>query len=214
MVAGSRIELDCAVVGGGLFGAWLSLQLARRHGARVALYERGRELLGRASFHNQARVHNGYHYPRSILTGLRSRVNSARFVKEYAECIDRDFVHLYAVARRRSNVTAAQFRLFCERIGAPLYPAPRELAHLLDPDLVEAVWRVQEWAFDATRLAARLASELADARVPVALLHEARGARSVPEGARGRGWRSSCAIPAASCWRCVRDTSSTAPTPP
>lgn len=175
--------VDAVVVGGGLFGAWLALALVRRHGARVVLVEREPALLSRASYRNQARVHNGYHYPRSILTGLRSRVNSARFLAEYADCVDRDFTMLYAVARQRSNVTAAQFETFCARIGAPLRPAGPEARALFDPERVEAVWVAEEWAFDAARLAARLADELAAARVPVFLGHEARrAARS--DGAR------------------------------
>ena len=65
------------------------------------------QLLERASYANQARVHNGYHYPRSFLTGIRSRVNFPRFVDEYNDCIDRAFDSYYAVARRMSNVTAS-----------------------------------------------------------------------------------------------------------
>ena len=75
---------------------------------RVSLIEAGTQLLGRASFANQARVHAGYHYPRSILTALRSSVNFTRFCSTYAEAVESDFVSLYAIARD-SKVTAAQF---------------------------------------------------------------------------------------------------------
>ena len=78
---------DVLVIGGGFYGACLALML-RAAGKRVALVEREPVLLGRASLRNQARVHNGYHYPRSILTSLRSRMNYARFIDEYAECVD------------------------------------------------------------------------------------------------------------------------------
>jgi len=61
---------DAIVIGGGFFGCRLALALAR-NGARVAVIEKESALLSRASFNNQARVHHGYHYPRSILTGLR-----------------------------------------------------------------------------------------------------------------------------------------------
>src|SRR3954447_20816416 len=98
--------------------------MLRGLGRRVVLAERGNELLARASLRNQARVHNGYHYPRSILTSLRSRLNYARFVDEYADCIDRSFPHYYAIGRRMSKITATQFAEFCRRIGAPLSPAP------------------------------------------------------------------------------------------
>src|SRR3954468_22658490 len=86
------------IVGGGFYGARLALVL-RARGGRVLLVEREAQLLWRASLRNQARVHNGYHYPRSILTSLRSRLNYARFVTEYADCVDQSFVHYYGIAR-------------------------------------------------------------------------------------------------------------------
>src|SRR5476649_2811814 len=116
-------KLDTLVVGGGFYGARLAL-MRRASGGRVLLVERESTLLARASLRNQARVHNGYHYPRSILTSLRSRLNYSRFLDEFAECVDRSFPHYYAVARSMSKITALQFAEFCRRIGAPLTPAP------------------------------------------------------------------------------------------
>ncbi len=180
---GESRELDCVVVGGGIFGCWLALHLAREQALSVALFEREPALLRRASYNNQARVHNGYHYPRSILTGLRSRVNSERFLREYAECIDRSFTQYYAVARMRSNVTAAQFEEFCARIGAPLAPAEPHAVRWFNGELIERVWRTEEWAFDADALAQRMQADLAAAGVEVWLEHDVvRAAKSV--GAR------------------------------
>ncbi len=164
---------DAIVVGGGLFGAWLALLLARDHGLRVVLLEREPKMMQRASYNNQARVHNGYHYPRSILTGLRSRVNSGRFLSEFADCVDTRFDKYYAIGRRRSNVTAAQFRTFCHRIGARLAPAPAKVRKWFSSDLIEDVWAVDEWAFDAAALERRFALELEAAGVDVRLGNEA-----------------------------------------
>jgi glycine/D-amino acid oxidase-like deaminating enzyme len=164
---------DAVVVGGGLFGAWLALLLARHRRLRVVLLEREPALLQRASFNNQARVHNGYHYPRSILTGLRSRVNSVRFLSEFSDCVDTRFDKYYAVGRKRSNVTASQFRVFCQRIGARLSPAPAKVQAWFARDLIEEVWSVDEWAFDAAALGQRMGRELEAAGVDVRLRHEA-----------------------------------------
>lgn len=166
-------ELDAVVVGGGFYGARLALMLGEL-GKRVLLVEREAELLGRASLRNQARVHNGYHYPRSILTSLRSRLNYARFVDEYADCVDRTFPHYYAVGKRMSKITAAQFSEFCRRIGAPLSPAPAAVKKLFDAERIDSVFQVEECAFDATKLRQRTAFELASAGVDVALTTEAR----------------------------------------
>ncbi|HVX39246.1 MAG TPA: FAD-dependent oxidoreductase [Gemmatimonadaceae bacterium] len=162
----SSHHYDTIVIGGGFYGARLAL-LRRRHGDRVLLVEREPVLLGRASLRNQARVHNGYHYPRSILTSRRSRLNYARFVSEYAECVDRSFPHYYAIARGTSKVTASQFAEFCRRIEAPLTDAPQEVAALFDAGRIEAVFLVEECAFDAVKLRDRVGRELVDAGVEV-----------------------------------------------
>ena len=164
---------DAIVVGGGFFGCSLALMLAKP-GARVLVLEREGDLLLRASVNNQARVHNGYHYPRSILTGLRSRVNYPRFVAEFAGCVDGTFRHYYAIARRQSAVTARQFETFCRRIEAPLAKAPPEVRRWFAPELIEAVYEVEEIAFDAVKLRERLRERLREARVTVRVSEEVR----------------------------------------
>jgi glycine/D-amino acid oxidase-like deaminating enzyme len=156
---------DAIVIGGGFFGCSLALHLRRTRDARVVVLERESEPMQRASYINQARVHNGYHYPRSILTGIRSRVNFPRFVEDMTDCICDDFDAYYAVPRRFSNVTATQFRLFCERIEAPIGPAPKSIKRLFSPDLVEDVFRVTEFTFDSAKLKERMLRELSGAAV-------------------------------------------------
>jgi glycine/D-amino acid oxidase-like deaminating enzyme len=164
---------DSVIVGGGFYGARLARALReRRGGGRVLLVERESQLLGRASLRNQARVHNGYHYPRSILTSLRSRLNYARFLAEYADCVDESFTHYYAIARG-SKVTAAQFAEFCRRIGAPLSAAPENVSKLFNSERVECVFEVRECAFDAVKLRNRLTRELLTVGVEVMMETEA-----------------------------------------
>ncbi len=139
------------VIGGGFYGCIVALE-ASSLGAEVTLVEREELLLQRASYNNQARVHQGYHYPRSILTAMRSRENFAHFVDEFEGCIDRGFTKLYAIAKERSFVTAKQFVTFCHRIGAPVQKADAKAISLFDSTLVEEVFEVQEYAFDAQKL--------------------------------------------------------------
>lgn len=174
-------EFDVLVVGGGFFGCMIALHLRRSCG-RVAVVEKHAELLTRASFANQARVHQGYHYPRSLLTGLRSRANFARFVRDFAPCIDDSFAKYYAVGRTFSKVSAAQFELFCRRIGAPIGPAPAVVRRLFDPATVEEVFRVTEVAFDAARLREMMRERLAAAGVTVILGTEVRRVEALPGG--------------------------------
>ena len=154
-----RQRFDYAVVGAGFFGARLALLLARR-GARVALIERGPTVCGRASWTNQARVHNGYHYPRSLSTANGSHRHYERFLREMDGCVDQSFTHVYAIARDGSSTSAAQFERRCRELGLPLGLAPESVAGLFDPGRIEAVFTVCEAAFDAGALRRRLEAAL------------------------------------------------------
>lgn len=157
-----------AVIGGGFYGCAIAHHL-RRYVPRVIVLEKNADIMQRASLNNQARVHNGYHYPRSLLTAMRSRLHFPRFVREYGFCIDDRFEKYYAVASQYSKVTAAQFYAFCQRIGSPIEPASEAICKLFDPRRVEAVFRVVEYAFDAAKLKDRLREMLEDDHVVLRL---------------------------------------------
>ena len=144
-------KYDAVVIGGGFYGCAVALYLAD-HARRVLIVEKEADLLLRASFANQARVHNGYHYPRSFITALRSSINFPRFVLDFRDCIDDTFEKVYAIARHNSKVNAFQFRKGCDNIGAPIKPAPKHIKRLFDASLIEEVFSVKEFAFDANKL--------------------------------------------------------------
>lgn len=168
-----RHTADALVIGGGFYGAEIALELRRLGFARVVMAEREPGILRRASYVNQARVHNGYHYPRSLATAERSRVNFEAFLDEYAHAVHFGMQSVYAIARA-SRVSAAQFEAFCHTIGAPCHPAPRRIAALLDPGLIERAFLTDELSFDAVRLAEHLERQLALAGVELRLGTEAR----------------------------------------
>ena len=145
-------DVDIAVIGGGFYGLRIGTMTATA-GRTTALFERELRFLSRASFNNQARVHGGYHYPRSLLTAMRARHHYARFLSDFAPAIDSNFQHVYAIARHQTTVRAREFAEFCRRIGAPLSPAPRALAALFNPDTVEQAFLADEVVFDAHKLA-------------------------------------------------------------
>jgi glycine/D-amino acid oxidase-like deaminating enzyme len=174
---------DSLVIGGGFYGLYLAEWLAGR-GGRVVLCERDDRLMRRASFANQARVHNGYHYPRSILTALRSRANYPRFVEEFRPAIDDTFEAVYAIGRQFSKVTADQFYESMRRIGADIRPAPKRLAHLFDATYIEGVFLTRECAFDATALAGLMADRVRRAGVDVRLNTVVRSVADARPGVR------------------------------
>lgn len=152
------------VIGGGFFGMYIAEYFARR-GARVLLCEKDADFMQRASLVNQARVHNGYHYPRSVLTALRSRVSFPRFCTEFADCIDDSFQSYYLIGALLSKVTGIQFEKFCQRIGAACEPAPHRITSLVNPNLVEAVFTTREFAFDAVKLKQSMRARIEEAGV-------------------------------------------------
>lgn len=159
---------DAVIIGGGFYGTVIAVYLARVRGLRrVILLEREQKLLIRASYNNQARVHNGYHYPRSFTTAFRSRVNLPRFVRDWPQAVKRDFVKLYAIARHNSKITARQFEHFCHEIGAKITPAEAGLKQLFEPRLIEDVFLVEEYVFDSTQLVKWAVKELQNSGVEV-----------------------------------------------
>jgi len=167
-------HVDALVIGGGFYGCSVALHLSRTLGLRrVVLAEIGGALMRRASHANQARIHQGHHYPRDFTTAFRSRASFRRFVERYPGCVHDRYRAVYAVAARNSHVTATQFSRMMAEVGAPCRPAPREVAALFSRSLVEAVFEVEEFAFDSGRLAACVEAELRDAGVDVRLGQEA-----------------------------------------
>ncbi len=66
-------------------------------------------------------------------------------------------------------MTAEQFRTFCQRIGAPLSPAPPAVRRLFDADRIEEVFTAREITFDAVRLRDRMIARLDEAAVTIEL---------------------------------------------
>ena len=159
-------QYDAVVIGGGFFGCKLSLYLKQSMN-QILILEKESDLMQRASYVNQARVHNGYHYPRSILTAFRSRISFPQFVNEYRECIASDFDKYYAVGQIFSKVNANQFKTFCERIGAPIETASQSIKKLFNSHLIEEVFRTKEYAFDAVKLKERMSHDLEKEKVEV-----------------------------------------------
>jgi glycine/D-amino acid oxidase-like deaminating enzyme len=174
---------DAVVIGGGFYGCAIAIYLAKQRGLKdIVLVEQESALLTRASYNNQARIHNGYHYPRSFTTAYRSRINLPRFVRDWPSAINKDFKKLYAIARPNSKVTARQFQRFCREIGAKLEPVDISLRQLFEPRLIEEVFLAEEYVFDAKQLAKWAKDELEQYGVRVLFERRARELSMVGDG--------------------------------
>jgi len=159
---------DIVIIGGGFYGVYLSEYFAKS-GKKVLLCEKEKNLMLRASYINQARVHNGYHYPRSVLTALRSRISFPRFCEEFSECINDSFDNYYMVGNVLSKVTAKQFQSFCERIGAPCEKDSFEFKQFTNSRLVDDVFKTVEYTFDTVKLKKIMENRLSNSGVEILL---------------------------------------------
>lgn len=176
---------DYVVVGGGFFGCCLALFL-RSVSSRIVVVEAGDQLMQRASRVNQARIHTGFHYPRSPLTAVKSLVLHKRFAEDFPDAVAADFQMLYAIARRRSRIPAGRFYRMFRDMGAPIAPATPSQAALFDPATIEAVFACTERAFDYTVLRAHLAGQLDALGIEVRLGTAVRQVAETTEGAIAR----------------------------
>lgn len=103
---------DKIIIGAGLYGLY-SAELCGRHKKKVLVLEYDDSSFKRATYINQARVHMGYHYPRSFSTAIKSAGYFERFVKDYNFCILSEFEQIYATSANFSWTNAEQFRKFC-----------------------------------------------------------------------------------------------------
>ncbi len=161
-----RSNFDIVVIGGGFYGSMIALELKKSFN-NVLLIEKEDKLLTKASYNNQARVHNGYHYPRSFITALRSHRNYQQFISDFKPAIEDSFLMTYAIAKNNSKVTSMQFKKLCQQIGAPLIKAPPEVKSIFNENLIEDVFTVDEVVFNAKKVRQLLEERLKAAGVKI-----------------------------------------------
>lgn len=109
---------DKIIIGAGLYGLYAALFCAKRE-EKVLVLEYEDEPFLRATYINQARVHQGYHYPRSLSTALKSAHYFEKFNRDYGFCINRSFQKIYATSSAYSWSSGEQFKKFCEAADIP-----------------------------------------------------------------------------------------------
>ncbi len=140
---------DYLIVGGGIFGCYAATWLAEQ-GARILLIEKENDLFLKASTVNQARIHSGYHYPRSIATARLSEEYKARFIKDHRSFINDSFQHFYAIDKFGSMTDAAQFERFCKHLEVPCRAI--EVPRYMKKERIERLYETQEFSFDPIRI--------------------------------------------------------------
>lgn len=116
----------------------------------VCILEKEWDALTKASYINQARVHNWYHYPRSYQTAIKTKEFFNRFVNDFWFAINKDFNKIYAIASEWSKTNASEFELFCEKVWIPY----EEIDHtqFFKDWKVEKAYLTKEYVFDAIKI--------------------------------------------------------------
>jgi hypothetical protein len=107
---------DKIIIGAGLYGFYAA-EFCGNLGEKVLVLEYDEAPFMRATYINQARVHMGYHYPRSYSTAIKSAKYFERFNNDYGSCVHTQFEKIYATSSLLSWTSAEQFRKFCEAAG-------------------------------------------------------------------------------------------------
>ena len=149
---------DIIIIGAGLYGLYSAIFSANL-GKTVLLLEKEDDACTRATYINQARIHMGYHYPRSISTAVKSRDYFERFVDDYSFCISGDFNQVYATSSRLSYTDKDSFIKFCNDAKIP--------CDIVDPGryfnngLCDGAYLTKEYAYDALLLKQYLLEDVA-----------------------------------------------------
>ncbi len=112
----------------------------------------------RATYINQARVHMGYHYPRSFSTAIRSAKYFERFNCDYNFCIHKKFEQVYATSTDFSWTNAAQFHKFCKSANIRCDEIPVE--RYFKSGMCDGAFLTEEYTYDAQILKEHLLKEL------------------------------------------------------
>jgi len=126
-------------------------------------------LMKKASIVNQARLHSGYHYPRSVATARMSDDNKQRFTEDHRDFINFSFQKYYAIDKFGSFTDAAQFERFSKYIGIRCDRVERH--PLFNYNRLEALYETSEFSFDPY-LIAQYYRELIEADQRIEVLFE------------------------------------------
>lgn len=129
-----------------------------KKGEKILVLEYEKEPFSRATYVNQARVHNGYHYPRSFSTAIKCSSYFNRFNTDYGFCVNFNFRKIYATSAKYSWTNADQFHKFCKTANIKCENLAPEL--FFKPGMCDGVFDTEEYTYDAKILREHFVSEL------------------------------------------------------
>jgi|GEM_PF-16718 len=153
------IEVDRLIIGGGLYGLYSALYCGRK-GMKVQVLEMDAAPFERATYINQARVHMGYHYPRSLTTAVKSAGYFRRFNEDFGFSVHSKFDQVYATSAQFSWTDAEQFMDFCRAADIRCDEVP--VSKYFKPGMCDGAFMTEEYTYDAHVLREHLLAEIAN----------------------------------------------------
>lgn len=142
-------KYDKIIIGAGLYGLYSALFCGKK-GQSVLVLECDPTPFRRATYINQARVHQGYHYPRSISTAMKSAGYFEKFNRDFAFCVNQEFNKVYATSAKYSWSSGVQFKKFCKAANIPCEELP--LQKFFKDGMCDGVFLTREYTYDAMLL--------------------------------------------------------------
>ena len=152
------MKYDKIIIGAGIYGLYSALFCGKR-GENVVVLEKEDEAFKRATYINQARVHMGYHYPRSYSTAIKSAGYFERFHKDYSFSELTEFNQIYATSANFSWTNAEQFRKFCKNANIKCEDVPTQ--KYFKDGLCDGCFLTREYTYDAKILRDYFLEEIA-----------------------------------------------------
>lgn len=140
------MKFDKIIIGAGLYGLYSALYCGKR-GQSILVLEYDDMPFKRATYINQARVHMGYHYPRSFSTAIKSAGYFNRFNEDYGFSVYSRFDQIYATSSEYSWTAAGEFKEFCRNAGIMCEEVP--VNSYFNRGACDGAFLTKEYTYDA-----------------------------------------------------------------
>ncbi len=154
---GTTETYDRVVIGAGIFGLYTALRFAKA-GYRVLIIEKEAQPFMKASYVNQARIHRGYHYPRSLSTAIATAQYVERFITDFDFAVHKTLKQVYAIAKKFSYTGAYEYEKFCKL--AHMRCEKIDASEYFNSATIESAYLTDEYVYDAGKMREYLVSEI------------------------------------------------------
>lgn len=156
-----NLKYDKIIIGAGIYGMYAAKRILKKNpNMKVLILEIEKSYFRRASYINQARLHNGYHYPRSYSTALKTVKYFDRFYQDFHKSIHDGFEKIYAIASEYSWTNGEQFQKFCDNLGVKCEEIPKK--KYFNEHTIDKAFLTEEVSFDAKKIGDQLYQELVE----------------------------------------------------